>query len=176
MQGIVHLLTANVEKIGAKVCDIFSTVGGWILGIVLAFFAFIGDDQAPFIAVGVAVLLDMFWGVLSAIKRKKFILSFLARETLYKVLIYGTVLSVVLNIERSINEAWGLATTILCVIAAACEVWSAGAHILIIKPDCAFIRLFRKYLIGEIANKLKMSNEEAEEVLVKTENENHKRK
>ena len=147
----------------------FSTLAGWMLGVVMAFFAFIGDERAPFIAVGIAVLLDMFWGILSAVKRGKFILSYLARETVYKVLIYGTVLSVILYIERSIHDSWGLGTTILCVIAAACEVWSACAHVLILKPNFVFIQLFRKYLAGEIANKLNMTKEEAIEIMIEHE-------
>lgn len=165
MNEIVHLLTISGEKIIAKTADVFSTLGGWILAVCSLLLSFLGDEKNAFIAVGLAILFDMFWGVCSAIKRKKFLLSYLGRETFFKVLIYGSTLLLALQIERSLNDSWGIVTRVLCVLAAICEVWSACAHILIIKPNFPFIRLFRKHLAGEIASKMKASSEEIENIM-----------
>ena len=43
-------------------------------------------------------------------------------------------------------------------------------HILDVKPDFVFVRFFRKYLVGEIADKMKISHDEARQIL---ENSKH---
>jgi hypothetical protein len=50
-------------------------------------------------------------------------------------------------------------------------VWSISGHILIRFPNLLFFRLFRPALVGEIARKLQMSEEEVKEMF----NENEKR-
>ena len=45
------------------------------------------------------------------------------------------------------------------------ELFSSAGNILIIKPDFVFVRFFGKYLVGEIADKMKISHDEARQML-----------
>ena len=56
---------------------------------------------------------------------------------------------------------------LVCTFAACCELWSAMANMLIVKPDFPFISLLRKSLAGEIANKLNLGKDEVEDILNK---------
>ena len=47
---------------------------------------------------------------------------------------------------------------------------SLAGNILIIKPDFVFVRFFGKYLVGEIADKMKITHDEARQIL---ENSKH---
>jgi len=132
----------------------FTTLWGWILILFSALWAFVKPEAFAFAVVAIAVLMDLVWGIASAVKRKQFILSESLRETFKKVAIYGSSLLTVYAIERILREDWLVVTRVLCVFAAACELISASASMLIVKPDMIFLRLFRLQLKGEIAKKL----------------------
>jgi len=132
---------------------VFTTAWGWILICFSAFWSFIKPEVFAFAVVFLAIAFDLFWGVWSALKRKQFILSESLRETFKKVAIYGGSLFVVYAIEKALLDDWFIVTRTLCGFAAACELLSASASMLIIKPDMAFLKLFRLQLKGEIAKK-----------------------
>jgi hypothetical protein len=136
-----------------KFIEVFRNIYGWIITACLMLWSFIGNEQMTFIIVGICILFDLFWGVFSAIKRKTFIYSEILRETPKKVLIYGGSLLIVYMIERNIHEEYLIGTKVIGSIMAACELWSASANMLIIKPDMPFIKLFQKQLKGEIQSK-----------------------
>lgn len=153
---VQNTLISIIEKIGVVTQNIF----GWMLGAMALVVGYLGDSAMAFAGVGIAIVMDAVWGIIVAVKSKKFILSLLLRETMNKMFIYGTTLAMVLFIERSLNEDWYIATRVVCAIASACELWSICANILIIKPNFPFVKLFRKYLVGEIAKKVGISEEE----------------
>lgn len=161
MDTIINIL----NNIIAKLATMLTTTTGWFISIGISLITFIGEEKQAFYAVLGAIVLDMFWGIMVAIKRKRFVLSYLARETAVKLLIYGSLLFVMLHIERSINDDWGLFTRVACALAAACELWSSCASMLIIKPDLIFIKLLKKYLKGEIASKLNCDKAELDRIL-----------
>jgi hypothetical protein len=144
---------------------VFNNVFGWLLAVVTGFVAWLGDEGTSLLIVLVAIGWDLIWGVAAAVKNKKFILSHLLRETFYKVLVYIGSLLIILVCERSLNDSWGVLTRVVAVIAACIELFSAAGNILIIKPNFAFVRLFKKYLIGEIAEKLNIGTDEAETII-----------
>lgn len=148
------------DKMADKIAHMLSTVGGWLLALAVGFVDFLGGEKISFMVVGIAVLLDLVWGIAAAVKRGEYIFSEAARETFTKLFAYGSVLVAVLLIERLTHGGTFLATRILCIIAASCELWSVCANILIVKPGFPFVRLFRKYLAGEISKKLNISTEE----------------
>lgn len=147
-----------------KMALIFNSTFGWILAIFTFVVAYLGESAMAFAGVGIAIVMDAVWGIIVAIRNNKFILSLLLRETMNKMFIYVTTLAMVLFIERSLNEDWYIATRVVCAIASACELWSICANILIIKPNFPFIRLFRKYLVGEISKKIGISEDEFLEI------------
>lgn len=143
-----------------KIVVVAQNAFGWLLAVVALVAGYLGDSAMAFAGVGVAIVMDAVWGIIVAVKSKKFILSLLLRETVNKLFIYGTTLAMVLFIERSLNEDWYIATRVVCAIASACELWSICANILIIKPNFPFVKLFRRYLIGEISKKIGISEDE----------------
>lgn len=147
-------------SIGCHLKLVFTTLWGWILILFSALWAFIKPEAFAFMVVAIAIGLDLFWGIASALKRNEFIFSETLRETFKKVAIYGSSLLVVYAIERILREDWLVVTRVLCVIAAACELISASASMLIVKPDMIFLRLFRLQLKGEIAKKVGLNAED----------------
>ena len=148
------MIINTILAISDKVTSLFNNILGWGMALFVVIASYLGESAMAFGAVGIAVVIDAMWGIIVAVKQNKFILSHLLRETMNKFFIYSTTLGVVLFIERSINEDWYLATRVVCAIATACELWSICANILIIKPNFPFIKLFRKYLVGEISRKI----------------------
>ena len=156
------MITNTISAICEKLNTIANNSFGWVLTSLSLVASYLGDSLVAFTAIGVAIILDAIWGTIVSVKQGKFILSHLMRETMNKFLIYSTTLAMVLFIERSINQDWQIATRIVCAIAASCELWSICANILIIKPNFPFIKLFRRYLIGEISRKIGVSKSELE--------------
>ena len=121
-----------------------------------------------------AIIFDGIWGVAAARKTGKFILSELGKDTLKKIGAYGTALVMVMLIE---NLAFGshqiisdegantrFIVDIVATLIAAVEFWSICGNILIIYPNAIFFRLLKPTLIGEIARKMKLSEEKAKEM------------
>ena len=57
-------------------------------------------------------------------------------------------------IEKVLHNGGLVGVKIVAVIAAACELWSMSASMLIVKPDMPFLKIFRLQLKGEIESKL----------------------
>lgn len=148
-----------------KIPAVFNNIFGWVLAFCTGFVAWLGNEGVSLLIVLVAIGWDLVWGVAVAVKQRKFVLSRLLRETMVKVFIYIGTLLIVLVCERSLNENWGVITRVVAVVAACIELFSAAGNILIIKPNFVFIRLFKKYLIGEIAEKLNIGTDEAEVII-----------
>ena len=151
-----------------KIPAVFNNIFGWVLAFCTGFVAWLGNEGVSLLIVLMAIGWDLIWGVAVAVKQKKFVLSRLLRETMVKVFIYIGTLLIVLVCERSLNENWGVITRVVAVVAACIELFSAAGNILIIKPNFVFIRLFKKYLIGEIAEKLNIGTDEAETIINET--------
>ena len=116
----------------------------------------------------------MSWGVAAAVKQHRFVLSHLLRETFWKVVVYIGSLSIILYAERTLGLELNLTIKVLSVLGASIEMFSAAGNILIIKPDFIFVRFFSKYLIGEISEKMKKSEDEVKAMLENEKNGNHK--
>lgn len=151
-----------------KIPAVFNNIFGWVLAFCTGFVAWLGNEGVSLLIVLMAIGWDLIWGVAVAVKQKKFVLSRLLRETMVKVFIYIGTLLIVLVCERSLNENWGVITRVVAVVAACIELFSSAGNILIIKPNFVFIRLFKKYLIGEIAEKLNIGTDEAETIINET--------
>lgn len=142
------------ERFTTHIGNAFSTAYGWFIALMTASITFIQPEMWTFIVVGGAVVADLIWGVLAAIKLKKFILSKALRETVKKVAIYSFALLGVMSIEMIThdNAPFVLVKT-MGLFAAVCEFWSMSASMLIVRPNTPFLKLFRKQLLGEIQSK-----------------------
>ena len=143
MQSILHHLKS-----------ILSTGYGYILSFFTMFWNFIQPEKYSFGLVGILILFDLIWGITVAIKLKKYTTSEAGRETFKKISIYAFALLSIYMIERVLHDEWFIATKVACAFAAACELWSISANMLIIKPDMPFLKIFRRQLKGEMENKI----------------------
>ncbi len=150
----LHLIFAAVSKLWETIGRVLSSVVGWIFLIFGMLFEFIAPEKNSFLFVTVAIILDAFFGILRSVKLKQYVLSKLARVTLFKVFAYGAALFVAFMIEKLVHEEGFFAIKLAAVVALACEFWSMSASILIIWPEAKFFKLMRIHLAGEIDRKL----------------------
>lgn len=163
--------------------EMISTLWGFVIACAIGLFNFFAGYKVALVVVLTAVIFDGIWGIAAARKQNKFALSELMRDTLKKVGAYGTALVMVMLIE---NLAFGshqmmsnegahsrFIVDIVATIVAAVEFWSICGNILIVHPNAVFFRLLKLPLIGEIARKLKISEDEVKEIFDKQEKENN---
>ena len=91
------------------------------------------------------------------------------RQTVEKLVVYGTAMLVFLCIDKAIETetSWEFALTsgVVGVVIAMTETWSFLASLLILFPTNPFLRMFQKALVGEIARKLQCDEDEVEAIL-----------
>jgi hypothetical protein len=152
-----------------KVEQILSTVQGWILTLSCVVVNFFGNYEMAFIGVIICIIIDMFVGIWCAIKQNKYARSELMRDTFSKILIYCGCLVVVIFIEKLLS----MNTTIICNVCAALicatELWSITANALIINPNLHFFKIIRLALVGEIARKLNITENEVKDIFKEEE-------
>lgn len=130
------------------------TTYGWLAAALTFVFNYFSPEGYSFTVVLVAVLLDALFGILVALKLNKFILSKLGRVTLVKMTSYAAPLVMLYMIEKLTHDSGFIGIKVAAAWAAACELWSMSAHILILWPDSPFFKLFRKQLKAEIEAKI----------------------
>lgn len=170
MGFILQILSTTVNRFEG----IISTAWGLLLTCVIGIFNFFAGYKVALGVVLAAIIFDGIWGVAAARKSGKFILSELGKDTLKKIGAYGTALVMVMLIE---NLAFGshqiisnegantrFIVDVVATLIAAVEFWSICGNILIIYPNAIFFRLLKPTLIGEIARKMKLSEEKAKEM------------
>lgn len=146
-----------------RLASILQSKRGWLVGggiAVSEYFA--GHGFTVFMVVAVT-LMDAFWGIVVAYKRGEFTLSGLARLTIAKLAVYGSCLFVFIGLDKFIDSV--LTASIVGAAIVLVEFWSSCASMLILFPNFLFLRLMKKALIGEIASKLHISEEEAMELM-----------
>ena len=173
MGFITSILVTTLQRLG----EMMSTFWGFIAACAIALLNFLAGYKVALVVVLMAIIFDMIWGVAAARKQGKFMRSELLRDTINKIGAYATALVMVILIENlafgshQITSEEGTNTRfivdIVATIIAAVEFWSICGNILIVYPNAVFFRLIKKPLLGEIARKLKVSEEEVEETLEK---------
>ena len=171
MGFILQILSTTINRFEG----IISTAWGLLLTCLIGIFNFFAGYKIALGVVLTAIVFDGIWGVAAARKSGKFILSELGKDTLKKIGAYGTALVMVMLIE---NLAFGshqiisnegantrFIVDIVATLIAAVEFWSICGNILIIYPNAVFFRLLKLPLTGEIARKLKVSEDKVKEIL-----------
>lgn len=166
MDAFISIILKTVGKIPS----VFNNVLGWILAIISGYITWLADAKGAILLILICIFWDMGWGVAAAIKQHNFVLSHLLRETFWKIIVYVGSLSIILFAERTIGGDFNFTVKIVAVIGATVELFSSAGNILIIKPDFHFVRLFSKYLIGEIAQKMKKTEGEVQKMLKNEQN------
>lgn len=159
---ISHLIT--------KMYDILSSVFGWLMTIVCFVLNYFSSEKMIFVTVMVCVVLDAIAGIWSAVRQGKYARSELLRDTCSKLFAYVGSLVVVILMGKLVGLEQTVGTGIVAAIICACELWSMSASFLIINPKLVFFRLIRPALIGEIARKLGIGEDEVKDALNNEQN------
>lgn len=151
---IVQVFAPIVERIMVKLQGMLSQSWGWVLSVAAFMLNFMAPVKYAFAAMGVAIAADLLFGMVSARKQRKFILSQSGRDTPAKVIVYFGFMLVVFTTERIFADDQALITKAGCALACVCELWSMLASALIIWPNMLFPKLLKLQLKGEIESKL----------------------
>ena len=152
-----------------KLGELLSNIYGWLIMISLIALDFIVDYKVAFVGVIACILIDMFVGIWSALKQKKYAKSELMRDTFSKLFIYCGTLVMMIFIEKLVGIDFIMTTDICAAIICATELWSIAGNALIINPNLHFFKLIKFALVGEIARKLHISEDEVKESFEKGE-------
>lgn len=159
-----------VTSILEKVVKPMETLHGWIFSAIVFVLSFLGEGQYLLIAVVAVTLIDAFFGVWSSLKRGRFFESRRLRDSVVKLLVYSglQLATIILDKVIATNLICMRATTALIIV---CEILSILASIIIIYPKFALGKILKKYLAGEISNKLGIEKEEVDKMLDEQKNE-----
>lgn len=160
-----------MTKFLLKIEDIFSHASGVIAWCVCTIGGFLAGYEAMFGLLFFCVIVDAFWGIYNALRAGRFVLSDLMRDTIGKILSYCSVFLVIIGIEKILHIESCICSAVVVGVIAMTEVWSISGHILIRFPNLLFFRLLKPALLGEIARKLQMSENDVKEMF----NDNEKR-
>ena len=152
-----------------KCVEMLGCVCGWIITAAFFILDFYGGYGLAFASLGIAITVDMILGIWSAVRQGKYAKSELMRDTFSKVVVYGLALLVIIHIEMLNGADTTLGTNICASLMCGAEFWSIAGNALIINPNLGFFRLIRSSLVGEIARKLHITEEEVQEALDKGE-------
>lgn len=158
-----------LSHIGQKVVEMLHYPAGWLVGLGLFIADAVSGGGLIIYLVVIATVIDLICGIAVAVKRKNFAKSELMRQTVEKLVVYGTATLVFLCIDRAVEAEtdWEFALTsgVVGVVIAMTETWSFLASLLILFPKNPFLRLFQKALVGEIARKLQCEEEAVASIL-----------
>lgn len=151
-----------------KVVEMLGCAWGWIITAALAVANFYGGYGMAFASLGIAIVVDMILGIWSAVKQGKYARSELMRDTFSKVVIYGLALVIIIHIEQ-LNGDTTFAANICASLMCGAEFWSIAGNALIINSNLHFFKLIRSALVGEIARKLHITEDEVKDAFEKGE-------
>ena len=146
-----------------KLGNILSNGWGWLIGVGVAFIDYFAGHSFVVFLVAAATLIDAVWGIAVSIHNGQFTKSELARLTFAKLIVYGCVMFVFIGIDKMIDT--NVTASVIGAAIVLVECWSSCASMLILYPRFLFLRLLKRALLGEIASKLKISEEEAKELM-----------
>lgn len=155
-----------------KLNDILSHGEGVAVWVASTIGALLSGYEGMIFLLLFVVVVDALWGIANAVHAHRFVLSDLMRNTIGKILSYCSVFLVIVGIEKVIGIDSGICSAVVVGVIALTEVWSISGHILIRFPNLLFFRLFRPALVGEIARKLQMSEEDVKEMFNDNEKKN----
>ena len=176
------ILCATVVRLDS----IMASFAGFVMSVVICCVNFLAGYKFAISVVLFSVVMDMIWGIAAAKSKGKYTRSELMRDTINKVGAYASALVMVMFIENLIAGShqigvedgatvrWGV--DIVASIISIVEAWSVCGNILIVWPNAVFFRIIRMPLIGEIARKLNVSEDEVKEIFNEQDKKNNKKK
>lgn len=143
----------------------------WLAGLIMFACNALTGGRLIIYMVVIASVIDLGCGIAVSVKRKKFTLSELIRQTVEKLVVYGLALVVFLVIDSLIAEGTGLEVAltggVVGIVITFAETWSFLAALLILYPKNPLLKLLQKALTGEIARKLDIEEAEVAKILAR---------
>jgi len=155
------------ENLFFKIKGVFSTTIGWFFMLTTFMASTFGPEADLVYWVTGSIFADLFMGAWSAIKMKKFHISYALSSTAIKLVMYLIIFYMPLVIDKVVSPDLSLFTEVTAAILCSAGFFSMLAHMLIIKPDLMVIKLIQKALMTEISRKIGCKPEEVEEYLIK---------
>ena len=149
---------------------------GWQACLAAGIFcgAFLGDRLPLLLYITIAIVFDAMWGINTAKKAKKFILSKLFTKSAIKIGAYFSVYALVALIEKGFtNGDFMVSSSIIAAILITSELWSILGHIAIAHPDFLVVKLLKRYLKGEMSKKLGIPETELDDMLNNKDKQNN---
>lgn len=156
------IVLALLDDLQYKVKLVLSTLSGWFMMIMTFMLVTFGEKALLFHWIIIVLLLDLFFGSWSALKRGTFHISTALWSTASKIAIYGTIFFMPLILEKIISKDTSFGTISITSLLISGEFFSILAHMIIIKPDLFGVKMAYKLLSGEISKKLGINVEELE--------------
>lgn len=145
----------------------------WLAGLVMFVCNALTGGRLIIYTVVIASVIDLVCGIAVSLKRKRFTLSELVRQTVEKLVVYGLALIVFLVIDALISEGTGfevaLTGGVVGIVITFAETWSFLAALLILYPKNPLLKLLQKALTGEIARKLDIDESEVAKILARSQ-------
>lgn len=155
-----------------KLVEPLRSVVGWVSVTIAYFFTFLGEAKSLLGFIVIAVVIDTILGIIVALRvRKQKIESARARECVFKLFVYVSIFLVFVFVDKTIINDSDVFITLRIVtsLILLCEGWSIMGNSLILYPKMPFLRLFKRFLLGEMAKKMNLSEEETKEIMEERE-------
>ncbi len=157
-----------ISTIPTKIYDVLSTVWGKFITLMVFCGSFLGDRLPLLYYIAIAIAIDGAWGIATALRSGRFILSTLIKKSAVKIFAYVSIYGIVALIEKGYTSGeFMITSSIIASILIASELWSTLGHIGIAYPDWLVVKLLKRYLKGEMSKKLNIPEEELDDILYK---------
>lgn len=156
---MIHQALHSISRLGS----VLSTSWGWATFAALAVMDYISGHSFVVFLVLAATIIDAVWGIAVSLKQGEFTKSELARLTIAKFAVYGCAMFIFIGLDKFVDTT--ITASIVGALIVLVEFWSSCGSMLILFPNFLFLRIMKKALVGEVASKLKISEEEAMELL-----------
>lgn len=159
------IFTGVLSSIPQKIYEILSSGWGWLMTACIYCATFLGDRLPLLVYITIAVVMDACWGIATARKAKKFLLSKLIAKSAIKIAAYVSVYALVALIEKGFADGFMVTSSVMAAILIASELWSILGHIAIAYPNFLATKILKRYLKGEMSKKLGIPEDELDEIL-----------
>ena len=175
--AIIEVFSHALEDIAIRFINTYNCVMNVLFGIVACYCAALVSIKVAVSSLFIIILVDLIFSCWAHYKLHDFAFSKLVRGTMVKVIIYSFLILCFLGFESNalFTNRFSICGDIFVPLCCVAEIWSLLANITIIAPELGVIKLIRKFLLGEIANKLHMTQDEVKSYLDKTEMEGAKK-
>ena len=152
-------------KIIDKLKYLFTSFSGWMTTLGLFLISYFQPVLYIYWSMICLIACDAVFGIWVSMRKGSYATSYLGKETSWKILFYTVLFIAVTVFEKTFGSEMNIGLLVTFAIAGAFELLSILANASILKPNLPVLRLFSKFLKGEIARKLGISEEDVEDAI-----------